>query len=305
MGKLLTRSYLLATGWTSAGISRAVAGAELIRLATGVYAKADDYPPWELYRMRVLATALSCDGVLSHESAAVLHDIPVLQPSRSDVHFTVDRSHGGGRRPGVHVHPRPLGDAEITTVDGARVTSRCRTALDVAMSGDLIRAVAAIDSVRLARRYPAPTDPVPVTLTALTETLDRLGRRRGSAIARRALALSVECSESAGESWSRMLMHAWGMPRPRLQTAYHLDGRTHFADFEWGSLVGEFDGRSKYGESADRRAATLEAEKERHAAFTAHGVEIVRWGWRDLIDDGLLQRKLAAAFARHGLPTAA
>ncbi|WP_220656562.1 MULTISPECIES: hypothetical protein [Actinomycetes] len=304
MGEILSRAYLLATGWNSAEISRAVTRGELLRLATGAYARAGDYPPWALYRMRVLAAARSCSGVISHESAAALHDIPVLQPARKDVHFTVDRRHGGGRRPGIHVHPRPLAETEITLVDGARVTTRARTALDVAMSGDLVRAVAALDSVRLVRRFPTATDPVPVSIGELRATLDGLGRRRGSAVARRALHLSVDCSESAGESWSRMLMHAWRMPVPRLQTGYEFGGRTHYADFEWGALVGEFDGRGKYGESADRRAATLEAEKERHAAFTAHGIEIVRWGWQDLIDDTLLRRKLVAAFARHGLAAA-
>ncbi len=196
MGELLTRDHLLATGRNSAEISRAVGRGELIRLAKGVYAAGADYSAPELYRMRVLAAGTSCGGVLSHESAAVLLDVPYLRPERKDVHFTVDRVHGGGRRPGIHVHPRSLVADEVVQLDGKRVTSRARTAIDVAMTGDLIRGVAAVDAVRLVPRYPKPTDPPPVSLAALTECLDRLGRRRGSATCRRALALSVDCSGS-------------------------------------------------------------------------------------------------------------
>lgn len=307
MGEILPRRYLLATGWTSNEISRAVTDGGLIRLATGMYAHAGDYSPWQLYRMRVEAEARICSSVVSHESAAALHEIPFLNPTRGRVHMTVDRAHGGGRRAAVHPHPRPLQPDEVAVVGGCRVTSRARTAIDVAMTGHLIRAVAALDAVRLVRRYPGPEDPAPVTLTELTTVLDRLGRRRGSAVAKQALALSVDRSESAGESWSRMLMLTWGLPAPRLQTRFQLDGREYFADFEWGSLVGEFDGRGKYGDVADpaHRADALDAEKSRQAAFARHGFEVVRWGWADLRDEARLRGLLAAAIARHRVTRAA
>ncbi|TWS20425.1 hypothetical protein FK529_03480 [Tsukamurella asaccharolytica] len=304
MGELLTRNYLLATGRSSAEISRAVDRGELIWLAKGVYALGADYSAPDLYRMRVLAAARSCSGVLSHESATVLLDVPYLRPERKDVHLTVDRVHGGGRRPGIHVHPRPLVAEEILEVDGVRVTSRVRTPIDVAMTGDLVRGVAAIDAVRLVPRFPKPTDPPPVSLAALTECLDRLGRRRGSATARRALAMSVDCAESPGESWSRVLIHSWGLPVPRLQTPFDFGGRQVFADFEWGSLIGEFDGKGKYGTTDAERAAALEAEKDRHALFVDAGFEVVRWDWDDLLVDVRLRNKLTATLARHGLLSA-
>ncbi|MCS3781132.1 type IV toxin-antitoxin system AbiEi family antitoxin domain-containing protein [Tsukamurella ocularis] len=304
MGELLTRDYLLATGWTSGAISRAVESGDLIRLATAMYALAGEYPAHVLYRMRVVAAATSCGGVLSHESAAAVHDIPFLRPARKDVHFTVDRVHGGGRRPGIHVHPRPLDGEEIVEVAGVRVTSRARTAIDVAMTGDLIRGVAAIDAVRLVPRFPKPSDPAPVSLAAFAACLDRLGKRRGSAIARRALGMSVDCAESAGESWSRVLIKTWGLPMPRLQTEFDLGGCRVFADFEWGSLIGEFDGKGKYGISDAERAVALEAEKERHALFVGAGFEVVRWDWDDLLSDARLRSKLTPSLARHGLLSA-
>lgn len=77
--------------------------------------------------------------------------------------------------------------------------------------------------------------------------------------------------------------------------------RQGFADFEWGSLIGEFDGQGKYGGTDAERAAALEAEKQRHALFVAAGFEVVRWNWPDLLNDSLLRSKLTPALARHGL----
>ncbi len=87
---------------------------------------------------------------------------------------------------------------------------------------------------------------------------------------------------------------------PRLQTPFDFGGRQVFADFEWGSLIGEFDGKGKYGTTDAERAA----EKERHALFVNAGFEVVRWDWDDLLNDALLRAKLTPALARHGLLTA-
>nr|WP_019200715.1 type IV toxin-antitoxin system AbiEi family antitoxin domain-containing protein [Tsukamurella sp. 1534] len=305
MGDVVRRGYLLATGMSSAAISRAVDSGRLERLARGAYAvpapPGHEEPPWERYRTTVLATAPAFNAVVSHESAAVLHGIPFLRPARSLVHFTVDRRHGGGVRRGAHIHPRPLGRHEIVLVDGARATSRVRTAIDVATTGDLERAVCAIDAVRLRRRYPSPDDPAPVTVAELEECLSGLGRRRGVAVARRAIELSVDCSASAGESWSRMQMLSAGIPLPRLQREHVLEGRQYFADFDWGPLIGEFDGLDKYGTTSRAVTGALAEEKAREETFAAAGIEVVRWGWRTLRAPGRLPLLLTTALARNGL----
>lgn len=305
MGTILTRGHLESTGWSSGDISRAVAAGELERLASGMYTEPDDSKPWVKYLLRVRAASVNRIHVVSHESAAALHDIPFINPQRTHVHFTTGRDHSGGVRGGkagrVHLHPRPLLPDEVTTVDGILVTSRARTAVDVAMCDDLIRGVCAFDAVRLVRRYPTPDDPPPVPLAELQTCLDRLGRRRGSANAQRALALSVERSESPGESWSRVDMLNWKLPRPELQTEHRLDGHLYFADFDWGTVIGEFDGEGKYGETADERAAALTEEKERAAEFTDSGIEVVRWKWRHLTRAGALHALLLPVMARHGL----
>ncbi len=288
-------------GWSDARIARGV-GEELTRLAHGVYGVQDaEAPQWVRDRDRVLAAALTCDAVVSHESAAVLHAIPFLRPDRTHVHFTIDRGSGGWKRRAQHVHARPLPAEQVTVIDGVRVTSRCRTAVDTAMSGGVERGVCAFDAVRLVRRFPQPGDPAPVPLAELQECLQSLARCRGAATARRALELSVDCSESAGESLSRMQMLTAGLPMPRLQTPHVLEGELFYADFDWGAVAGEFDGRVKYGTEPEEIDAALAEEKHRHELFAAEGIEVVRWRWRVLNANGGLRRLLLPALARGGL----
>ncbi|GAA1078167.1 hypothetical protein [Tsukamurella strandjordii] len=300
MGRIWTRQQLKLMGWSDARIARET-GAGIRRLAHGVYGPNTDAPAWELYRERILAAATTCGAVVSHQSAAALHGIPVLHPDRSLVHFTVDRMSGGGRRRGLHIHPRPLPADQVTVVDGVRVTTRCRTAIDVAMSGDVDRGVCAIDAVRLIRRYPSPIDPPPVELADLTQCLALLSGRTGAFVARRAVELSVDRSESAGESWSRMQILAAGLPMPRLQVPRTIEGETYVADFDWGPMTGEFDGRGKYGADPAEVDSALADEKRRHAAFAASGVEVVRWQWRELAAPNRLRDILTPALVRNGL----
>ncbi|MCS3781663.1 hypothetical protein [Tsukamurella ocularis] len=305
MGRILTRAHLIATGWTSDMITAAVRGGRLTRLTTAMYGVPVEEAAWAAYRTKVLAFAHNWNGVVSHESAAALHDIPFLQPTRRTIHFTVDREGGGCVRGDVHVHARPLSPEDVTIIDGVRVTSRRRTALDVALLRNLERGVCAVDAVRLRRRYPVPSDPEPVSLADLREGLATLGRRRGAASARRAIELSVDCSESAGESLSRMRMLTWGLPAPALQTEHVLDGTLHFTDFEWGTLVGEFDGRGKYGDDGDEVDDALEREKARQELLERAGFEVVRWRWRALNTEGALRQLLVPALERHGFRVAA
>ncbi|MET9326370.1 hypothetical protein [Tsukamurella sp. NPDC003166] len=305
MGEIRPRAELMATGWTTDALTAAVRSGRLYRPGPGKYALNVPEDPSARYRTRSLATASGRSGVVSHESAAALHRIPYLRPARDKVHFTVSRSHGGGVRGTVHLHSRPLRDDEIVVVDGVRVTSRARTAVDIAMTGDLERAVCAFDAVRLEPRYPKPEDPDPVALDELRLCIDRLGRRRGSATARLGVDLSVTCSESPGESLSRMQMRGRGLPTPQLQTEHLLAGCTFYTDFEWGSLVGEFDGRDKYGATDEELEEALAAEKSRQELFEAAGFEVIRWRWSVLKAPGRLEQLLLPAMRRHGLVRAA
>ncbi|RDH11196.1 type IV toxin-antitoxin system AbiEi family antitoxin domain-containing protein [Tsukamurella pulmonis] len=302
MGEIMPRAHLQSIGWSSNRITKAVRDHELIRPAPGSYVEAEPRGEEELYRLKVIATMRRRSGAASHQSAAALHDIPYFEPDRSRVHVTVDRSHGGGVRGKVFLHSRPLPIEDVTQVGGVIVTSRARTAVDGALTGNLVRAVIGFDAVRRVRRFPRPDDPEPISVDEITACLTRLGGRRGTDVARRGLTLSVDKSESAGESWARMQMLAWGIPAPELQRGYTLGASTYYADFTFGdALIGEFDGKGKYGETDAEKAEALEREKARQVAFEKAGFEVIRFGWPVLTRTGALRALLAPALRRHGL----
>lgn len=109
-------------------------------------------------------------------------------------------------------------------------------------------------------------------------------------------------SESAGESYSRVLIHQLGFAAPTLQQCFTLTtGRQVRVDFWWeeAQLIGEFDGLLKYRQPerfghADPAAAVIE-EKRREDGLRGLGCGMLRWGWEDLERPRSFAQKLAAA----------
>ena len=92
-----------------------------------------------------------------------------------------------------------------------------------------------------------------------------------------------------GESRSRVILHRWKLPPSALQFEVSsadgaVIGRTDFAWEEHG-LVGEFDGRIKYGRllrpGQDAGDAVFR-EKRREDAIRDEGWGVLRWTWADL-----------------------
>ncbi|WP_051613507.1 type IV toxin-antitoxin system AbiEi family antitoxin domain-containing protein [Rhodococcus sp. UNC23MFCrub1.1] len=275
---------------TDAALRGLVRRGELVRVSRGSYGPGSEWAsasPDERYRLRVLGVMAgrTAVAVASHESAAALHRLPLLAPDRDRVHVSVDGRGGGASTRRVAEHRVPLSLLDVTTVDGVQVTTPTRTALDIACTVGLDRALCAVES---ALRTEAPD---------LHECLARLGRRRGIATARRAVDLASPLTESIGESWSRALMMQWPeIPSPRLQHRF-LDDRGRIVartDFDWdGRLVGEFDGLMKYRGGAQ----SVIDEKLREDALRALGCHVVRWTWDDLRHPERLRRLLAAGMA--------
>lgn len=196
------------------------------------------------------------------------------------MHVTIDSSRGGGIRGGVHAHARPIREADIVVIDGLRVTSPARTAVDLAMAGDHGQALSIVDSARLTVRFPNADTRPPVTVDQLEESAEVLGWRPGLPMFRRAMAESVQDSGSAGESRTRAMLLEWNLPIPQLQTHYRLGGRNYYADFSLPGMIGEFDGMAKYADDPDRK----QYEIQRAGDFRSAGIAVVNWYWEDLKD---------------------
>lgn len=282
-------------GWSDDELGRLVRAGELERLRRGAYlGGALPTDAAERHRLLIRATipGLRRPAVVSHQSAAVLHGLPLWDVPLDRVHVT--------RRPRawndvgnlLHAHVARLSDDEVTEMDGIAVTGPVRTALDLARSLPHEAAVVALDAALHAGLL--EREDVELRLFDIAGT-------PGSRSAARAVAFSDGRSESVGESRSRVLLHRWGVAPSALQFDVHRHdgsriGRTDFA-WERRRVLGEFDGRIKYGRllrPGQEAGDVVFEEKRREDAMRDEGWCVVRWVWADL---GVPQR-LAARVRR-------
>ncbi|CAN7200485.1 hypothetical protein [Knoellia sp. LjRoot47] len=184
-------------------------------------------------------------------------------------------------------------DLEVTVttvVAGLTVTPLARTLIDLARTEDLHDAVAAADHAL--HHQQCTWGELLNELTLLEPGVP------GRARAQLAIDLVDSRSMSVGESLSRVQMFRLNLPRPRLQVRVEdSDGLVGYCDFGWEEVMGEFDGRKKYGlaEGADPRDAerVLWREKRREDRIRARGNRMARWVWADAVQPSRMARILA------------
>jgi very-short-patch-repair endonuclease len=285
--RVFTRIDLRACGWSDAAISRAVRSGRLLCLRRGQFASADEDPADA--RLLAIAAVNGCgDGVVSHRSALLLHDLPLVGLAPPVPEVTVPPRRIGGLAD-AHLYRATLRDEDVTTVAGAPVTSLARTIVDVARHRPATCAVAAADAA-LHRKLLSQAQLDDVMLACWV--WPRIRR------ALRALALTDALAESPLESVSRLVLRWMHLPPPMLQAEIRDQFGRFVArvDFYWPEfgVVGEADGAMKY---TDR--TVLVAEKHRQEALEELGLIVVRWSWDDVVHRSrLLQTRLIRAFER-------
>lgn len=288
---------LVGTGLTHVDLRSRLADGRLQRVRRGAYVAQVEPDPYDAHRLLLASTLAQGHpgAVVSHGSAAVLHGLPVPPSELRRAHLTRNRPAGGQRRTWVQVHAYRLSGGDAVELDGQTVTSLARTVVDLACALPLRDAVAVGDAA--VRRG--------ATSTELAAALGRIGPRHGIASARRALELFDGRSESYGESVSRVLLIEHARPPEDLQLDV-LDLLGAFVgrvDFAWPSLgvIGEFDGRMKYGRGlkpGQDPAEALWREKLREDLLRDLGWQVVRWIWADLDDPRAWFARLERAVAR-------
>ncbi|WP_142039566.1 hypothetical protein [Arthrobacter sp. SLBN-100] len=298
---LLSRDRLL-HGLTPNELAKRVKAGALVRVRHGVYVDGAAWKsllPWEQYRLRVQAAGETFEKptVFARQSAASVWGIPFVGLHHPVQALTL-KNDGGRSRAGVRRHFAAAAGLKVARRDGLLVTDRIRTVLDLAAFTPFAEAVVPIDHVLRpdrARRLPAVTK---------AELEAGIGSNYSAAAGRRIRAVigfADPASGSAGESWSRALIHLAGFEAPVLQQEiYDAAGLVGYTDFQWkqAKVVGEFDGEEKYvkpeylkGQTASQAVV---AEKNRENRIRATGLGVVRWDWADLTA-GTLEHKLAAA----------
>lgn len=284
------RSLLADDGIEYAELEKRIRAGDLQRVRHGVVDVPRDLSYEAAHRRLVAATLLGLgDGfVLSHQTAAALHGLPVAAADLSLVHLTRPGISGGRRSPTLHVRRAELPEEDVTTTrEGWPVTTPERTAWDLARSLSFADAVAVLDGALR----------VGVDRTALLTRCDEGRHRRGKVQARAAISFADSRSESRGESHSRVLMDRLGLPEPELQ--YVVADADARADFAWREyrLLGEFDGLAKYGAqfTGGDPIVAFRREKEREQRLRALGWWIIRWGWPQLANPREFERLLRGA----------
>ena len=145
-------------------------------------------------------------GILAGFSAAALHGARWIDPGRPATIIDTNRR----RAVGVQVWEERIDADEIGLVDGMRVTTPARTALDLARRYPTDVAVAAIDALAQA---------VELKLPDIELLVERYQGRRGMKAARAALQLVDGGAQSPKETWLRLLLLRAGFPRPQTQIA--------------------------------------------------------------------------------------
>lgn len=296
-------------GW-SGRLQGAARRGEVVKVRPGVYMPASQWQalvPTERYRARIHAARLACAGpVFSHQSAAAVHGLPLLDSRLQRLHTLQMTPSGSGNRGDITVHAFS-GDPDIVAREGLRLTGPARTVTDLARTlphGEALAvADAAIRPISEDGVRRAPGAPLCSRRELLDRARDGISGRNGWAgylVAHEADPLAG----SLGESMARSLMLRLGAPRPVLQTPHRdASGLIGYSDFWWPEhgVLGEFDGRLKYGAdnpSGRRPEDVVYREKVREDRLRRIAHRFVRFGWSDLQDPPHFARLLRDA----GLP---
>lgn len=305
-----SRSDLVAHGWTERDIDGAVRAERLRLIRRGWYMDADDWAelwPEGRHLAHVIAVARDARGsaVMSHESAAVLWQLPLYRHRPSRVHMTTTSPRWISSGPDVLRHVAPLRPGDVAVRDGIRVTSLQRTVFD------LLRTVppeAAFTAADAAERQIASNgrewnaERAERWRRDLAAVLDEATGARGIRQARRLAPLTDGRSESPGESVSRLQLIRLGFAAPSVQVAVPAPhGGFYYVDFGLDDVgaFGEFDGRSKYLDESVRRGVALEQvlfeEKQREDWIRGtSGRRLVRWEDEHIHTPARLAARLAA-----------
>lgn len=278
------RREAIALGYSDLDLRRAVRAGVLKRVRHGAYV---DFGRWG-QADEVGRHLLSCHAVLmtheapvalSHVSGAAAHGISLWGADLARVHVSRLGASAGRKHHDVAYHDG-LGMRLTDSNRGFQSLSAAHCALGTATLGSVESGLVAVDSAFHLGL---------VTEADLQAAYLDMARWPGTARLQITLRLASRGAESVGESRARYLFWSQGLPCPQLQYEVrdgpHLVGVT---DFAWPEhkLIGEFDGRVKYGRFArpgESPADVVVREKIREDRIREiTGWRFIRFSWADL-----------------------
>ncbi len=294
---LILSARLRAVGESTQHIERGAKTGDFVRIRPGAYLTAAEWHSLtprarHLIAMRAVTETSRRRLLFCAESAAALHGIPLLGGWSSRPHLVDHVGHRHAALVGVAMHCREVAEEDVVDVGEALATSPLRTAFEIAASRGFLAGVIALDHVL------GPACGIPRAVAE--EWLARARPFRGARRADAALAVATGLAESPLESLSLGQLHLLGYPRPLQQVEFLVDGRPFRTDFlfEDANVIGEADGRSKYGPDAlvgPSPEARVWAEKDREDILRSVVSGFARWNWDHALAGHELDRRLRRA----------
>lgn len=300
-GGLLTRGAVLDCGLTPSQITKLINDDVLVVVRRGVYADAevfaslDEFRGRPRFRARAAVLNLRRGWVMSHDSSALEHGLPLLSPKQSLVHITRPGFSSAWTRYGVKHHYARFRPSQLMEVDGVRVLDVPRTAIDLAREHGEVQGVVACD---WALREGATKD-------QLMQAYLPMDHWPGVPQARSAVDLADPRAENAAETLGRLLVKELGIGEPDPQFPVRIeDGSIAWCDLRVGNHVFEVDGYIKYlpkesGGVADAPASRVVwDEKKRERLVCSEGLGMSRIFYEDFWGDrrAAAKRRLRAEY---------
>lgn len=285
-GAVRLRSELLAAGYTDVQLRLLVKSGVLHRIRRGAYVSGELWRDCSAEdRHRLVCRAVLRAGhplmVLTHVSNAIERGLPVWMIPLDEVHTTRTDGKGGRREAGVVHHVGILHEDDVQVVNGVRVSTAARCAVEVSSI--------------------APLEPTLVLVNAMlhlglmdeSELVKAVAERKtwpATLSNHLLLHLADKRMSSVAETRTDYLCHTQRLPRPEPQVEVRdeLGNLLGIVDFVWRhvGVFLEFDGKIKYeqfrrpGESLDEYLMREKRREERICLAT--GWVCIRITWADL-----------------------
>jgi hypothetical protein len=260
---------------------------EWVSVRRGVYTTRTHWESLDPYvgrpQLEVWAATLTTTTphLVSHDSAAYLHGLPILEASPRLVHVTRIGVLGGRTRHGIKHHKAPVRTEQIGFIDDHPVLDVPRTVADIGREHGLRHAIVAANSaLRRGESRRALQDAVADMTSWPYVTVPRLAAEWADG----------RC-ENPGEDLTMLLLKQLGVGLVQPQFGLQERGRVAWVDFRIGRHLFEFDGWVKYqrqeaGGYADRSAdEVMWEEKRRQDWLCGFKLGMSRIVWSDVQPD--------------------
>ena len=282
-------------------ISALVRSGDLIAVRRGVYTTAELWSSWDewhdrpLARIRAVHLTITVDHRFSHDSSAILHALPLIDPRASGVHVTREGVVGSQVRHGVRHHGAPYTDGDEVEVEGLAALAIPRTVADLSRTHGYAHGLAAADAAL--RRG--------ITRAQLAAATDAMVAWPGVTVARSVVRDADPGAESLAETLARILVNELGIGDVETQFPVRTVRGVRWCDLRVGCHLFEVDGRIKIipvedgGVAAATAQQVLWDEKKRERDVTSRGLGMSRIVWQDYWEPHRSQarRRLKAEYA--------